>query len=151
MYESEGFLLFVINFDRYILIRKFSKLCPDTILVRKKLFSVSGEKKFACQFCEHAFSRSDHLTKHLKRHSNQIGSNVNTSISGGANVNANNHNRNSGGQVPRISTGTLSNVPNTSNNITAAMVAHQQQMLSMPGLQYTLPIGQKTPAQFSYH
>jgi len=115
------------------------------------LLLISGEKKFACQFCEHAFSRSDHLTKHLKRHANQTGSQVNSSISGVANVNANNHNRNLAGQEQRTSPGALNNVPNTSNNITASMVAHQQQMLSMPALHYNLSIGQKTPAQFSYH
>ena len=113
-------------------------LIPKGIVTLRKLFFrlksfslISGEKKFQCQFCEHAFSRSDHLTKHMKRHSNPPGNgsslpavnpNLNANANLNVNVNANNRIPNQRLPIPA----TLTIVPNTSNNITAAMAAHQQ-------------------------
>lgn len=38
------------------------------LLISPAVFPDSGDKKYSCQECEAAFSRSDHLKIHLKTH-----------------------------------------------------------------------------------
>ena len=122
--------------------------------VSNLIFSISGEKKFQCQFCEHAFSRSDHLTKHMKRHSNpgagtQTGNVVAVqqqqppppTLTG-------NRVLNPSPRLPPNSAVALLPVSTTAN----AMMSTQPHMLAMPQLHYNMAhVAAKNPPQFAYN
>ena len=123
------------------------------------LFQFPGEKKFQCQFCEHAFSRSDHLTKHMKRHSNpgagtQTGNGNVVAVqqqqppTSTLAVNPNSRVLNPSPRLPPNGTVALLPVSTSANT----MMTSQQHMLAMPQLHYNMAhVAAKNPPQFAYN
>lgn len=115
----------------------------------------TGEKKFTCNVCDHAFSRSDHLAKHVRRHANN---NRNAGSVNSVGNNATVHQPSTANPAPvgppqQTANNILSNVQNS--NIAAAVVAaaNQQQhqhLLGMTPLPY-MQMPQKSPPHFLYH
>lgn len=52
----------------YIAIYYYILLCSTSILCDVRILLVAGEKNFICPVCEKRFMRSDHLSKHVRRH-----------------------------------------------------------------------------------
>ena len=63
----------IMVFKKYINIL-FLDFRSDELSRHKRVHS--GVKKFVCRFCDKAFMRSDHLSKHESRHTN-LGSRLN--------------------------------------------------------------------------
>jgi hypothetical protein len=100
----------------------------------------------ASAVCDHAFSRSDHLAKHVRRHAN------NRSAANTTNAAVQQPNNASVGQQQQPANNILAN---TNSNIAAAVVAaanqqQQQHLLGMTPLPY-MQMPQKNAPHFLYH